>query len=110
MRTSALDVATRADGTVVVRLHGDLGQDAAVEFRQVLVHTVRRVRPTRLVLDLADVSSVDPINLGTVAAACQLGDDYQVIVIVENPSAALTDRLTSAGVPHQRLRQAAINQ
>jgi hypothetical protein len=45
-----------------------------------------------------------------VAAACQLGDDHQIIVMVENPSAALTDRLTTAGVPHQRVRHAGINQ
>ena len=108
MRTSAVDVTTRRDGTVVMRLHGDLGQETAVEFRQVLVRAVRRIRPTRLVLDLADVSSVDSINLGTVAAACQLGDDHQVIVMVENPSAALTDRLTAAGVPSERLRRATV--
>jgi anti-anti-sigma regulatory factor len=64
MRTSALDVATCADGTVVVRLHGDLRQEAAIEFRQVLVHTVRKVRPIRLVLDLVEVSSLDSIKSG----------------------------------------------
>jgi anti-anti-sigma factor len=108
MRTSAVDVTTRRDGTVVMRLHGDLGQEMAVEFRHVLVRAVRKMRPMRLVLDLADVSSVDSINLGTVAAACQLGDDHQVIVMVENPSAALTGRLSPAGGPQERLRHATV--
>ena len=70
-----------------------------------LVHTVRKVRPLRLILDLADVPALDPINLGTVAAACGLGDDHQVAVFVHNPSSLLVEQLMAAGVPHQRLRQ-----
>jgi len=104
MRGSVLDVRTSADGSVVITPHGVVGLDKAVELRQVLVHTVRRVRPLRLILDLADVPELDPINLGTVAAACDMGDDHQVAVFVHNPCEALADQLTAAGVPHQRLR------
>jgi anti-anti-sigma regulatory factor len=104
MRGSALDVRTGADGSVVVRPHGMVGPDEAVELRQVVVHTVRKVRPLRLVLDLADVSGLDPINLGTLAAACSLGDDHQVVVFMDNPSDAIAAQLATAGVPRQRLR------
>lgn len=76
-----LDVRTSADGSVVITPHGVIGPDKAVELRQVLVHTVRRVRPLRLIVDLADVPELDPINVGSVAAA---------------------------GVPHQRLRNSTI--
>ena len=69
-----------------------------------LVHTVRRVRPLRLILDLADVPELDPINIGSVAAACDLGDDHQVAVFVHNPPPLLAAQLAAAGVPHQRLR------
>jgi anti-anti-sigma regulatory factor len=103
MRTSAVEVGTRSDGTVVLCLHGRLGEDMAVELRQVVVHAVRKIRPLRLVLDLTNVSALDPINLGTVAAACQLGDDHQVVVMIEISSAALAERLITAGVPPQRL-------
>jgi anti-anti-sigma regulatory factor len=81
-----------------------MGYDCAVHFRQVLVHAIRKVRPLRLILDLGDVSEVDPINLGTLAALCDLADDHHVIVFMDNPSAALTDQLQAAGVPRQRLR------
>jgi anti-anti-sigma regulatory factor len=94
-----------ADGTVVITPHGSVGLDKAVELRQVLVHTVRRVRPLRLILDLADVPELDPINVGSVVAVCDLGDDHQVAVFVHNPTSALARQLTAAGVPHQRLRQ-----
>jgi anti-anti-sigma regulatory factor len=99
-----VNVQTSADGSLVVRPHGNVGPDCAVELRQILVHAVRRVRPLRLILDLADVSDVDPINLGTLAAVCDLGDDHQVAVFVDNSSAAIAGRLAAAGVPRQRLR------
>jgi anti-anti-sigma regulatory factor len=108
MRSSALEVRTSADGSVVIAPHGSVGLDNAVELRQVLVHTIRRIRPLRLILDLSDVPELDPINLGSVAAVCDLGDDLQVAVFVHNPTNALAQQLTAAGVPHQRLRQAAV--
>jgi hypothetical protein len=108
MHGSVFEVRTSADGSVVITAHGALGMDCAVELRQVLVHTVRRVRPLRLIVDLADVPELDPVNLGSVAAACGLGDDHQVAVFVHNPSLLLAEQLTAAGVPHQRLRQDAV--
>src|SRR3954465_560880 len=108
MRSSALEVRTSADRSVVIAPHGSVGLDNAVELRQVLVHTIRRIRPLRLILDLSDVPELDPINLGSVAAVCDLGDDLQVAVFVHNPTNALAQQLTAAGVPHQRLRQAAV--
>jgi anti-anti-sigma regulatory factor len=104
MRGSVLEVRTSADGSVVIAPHGVVGLDKAVELRQVLVHTVRRVRPLRLIVDLSDVPELDPINVGSVAAACSLGDDHQVAVFVHNPVPSLAAQLTAAGVPRQRLR------
>jgi anti-anti-sigma factor len=104
MPDSPLDIRTGADGSLVVQPHGAMDYECAVHFRQVLVHAIRKVRPLRLILDLGDVSEVDPINLGTLAALCDLADDHHVIVFMDNSSAALTDQLQAAGVPRQRLR------
>ncbi|GAA0469615.1 hypothetical protein KZ829_11635 [Actinoplanes hulinensis] len=104
MRSSVLEVSTSPDGSVVIQPHGSVGLDVAVELRQLLVHTVRRVRPLRLIVDLADVPELDPINLGSVAAACGLGDDLQVAVFVDNPNGRLAEQLAAAGVPAQRVR------
>jgi anti-anti-sigma regulatory factor len=99
-----LDVRTDVDGSLVVQPHGAMDDACAVHFRQVLVHAVRKVRPLRLILDLGDVADIDPINLGTVAALCDLADDHHVIVFIDNASVAITDQLHAAGVPPQRLR------
>ena len=104
MHGSPLEVRTGDDGSVIVRPCGPIGLDDAVELRQTLVHAVRKVRPARLFIDLAEVTELDPINLGTLAAVCGLGDDHQVAVFLDNPSAAIAAELTAAGVPRQRLR------
>ena len=104
MSNTAVDVRTGADGSVVVQPHGPMGVDCAVLFQQILVHTVRRVRPLRLILDLGDVPDVDPINVGTLAALCDLADDSHVIVSIENSTAEIALQLMTAGVPPQRLR------
>jgi anti-anti-sigma factor len=100
----AVDIHTDADGSLVVKPHGAMDDHCAVHFRQVLVHAIRKVRPLRLILDLADVSAMDPINLGTLAALCDLADDHHVIVFMDNPSPAIAGELRAAGVPPQRLR------
>jgi anti-anti-sigma factor len=104
MSNTSVDVQTGVDGSLVVQPHGAMDLEYAVQFRQVLVHAVRKVRPLRLILDLGDVSDMDPINLGTLAALCDLADDHHVVVFMDNSSAAIAGQLTAAGVPPQRLR------
>ncbi len=105
MSNFSIEVRTEADGSIVVRPDGALDSECAVEFRQVLVHAVRRLRPLRLILDLSGVTAVDPINLGTVAALCDLADDHQVVVFIEGPTAGTAAELRAAGVPSLRFRQ-----
>ncbi|BFU41764.1 STAS domain-containing protein [Krasilnikovia sp. MM14-A1004] len=104
MENTSVDVQTGADGSLVVQPHGAMDFDTAATLRQILVYAVRRVRPVHLVLDLSDVSAMDSINLGTLAALCDLADDHHVAVSMENCSAAVGGQLTAAGVPPQRLR------
>ncbi len=104
MSGATVDVDTGPDGTLVIRPHGVLGPDDAVALRRTIVHAVRRLRPLRLVIDLRDLHDIDAINVGTLAASCILGDDYQVAVFLDHSSPALAQRLTAAGVPSHRLR------
>ena len=103
-RAGNLEIRTAEDGSVVILLRGRVDIGYAVELRQLVVRTVRRVRPSRLVVDLTEVVALDPINVGTLAAACALGDDHHVLVFYVNPGRELTTRLGLAGVPRQRLR------
>jgi anti-anti-sigma factor len=105
MDAPAIEVSTEPDGTVVIRPSGEIDATDAVQLQRVLVHTVRKVRPARLILDLSAVSRLDPISVGTVSAACELGDDHQVALCVHNPSSHISDQLAHAGVPRQRLHR-----
>ncbi|MBB2948854.1 anti-anti-sigma factor [Actinoplanes lutulentus] len=109
MTATTVDVGNHPDGTLVIQPHGDLDADDAVDLRRTLVQAIRHTRPLRLVLDLGDVGAVDPINLGTLAAACQLGDDYKVAVFLDSARTDIAARLTAAGVPAHRLRHPAAN-
>ncbi|AEV84097.1 hypothetical protein ACWT_3074 [Actinoplanes sp. SE50] len=104
MTTTTVDVNTSTDGTLIIHPHGALDATDAVGLSRTLVQAIRRTRPLRLILDLADVHDLDPINLGTLAAACHLGDDHQVAVFLDHSSARIAEELTEAGVPRHRLR------
>jgi anti-anti-sigma factor len=105
MSGATLDVQTSPDGTLVIHPRGVLDADDTVELRRMIVHAVRRVRPLRLVINLCDLHDLDAINLGALAAACELGDDHRVTVLLDYCSPVIAQRLTAAGVPGHRLRQ-----
>ncbi|TNH28513.1 STAS domain-containing protein [Micromonospora orduensis] len=105
MSGATLDVQTSPDGTLVIHPHGVLDADNTVQLRRTIVHAVRRVRPLRLVINLSDLQDLDAINLGALAAACDLGDDHQVKVFLDYCSPMIAQRLAAAGVPSHRLRQ-----
>ena len=96
-----IEVRTADDGSVLILLRGSVGPECAVELRQLVVRTVRRVRPLRLMLDLTEVVTLDPINVGTLIAACLLGDDHAVAVFLVNPGPDLATRLALGGVPER---------
>jgi anti-anti-sigma regulatory factor len=101
----SITVESTPDGTRIIRLHGTPGGDDATSLRRLLVQAIRHDRPRELSLDLTHVDSLDPISLGTIAAACQLGDDHDVAVFLDNAIAVVTGQLTAAGVPAARFRR-----
>ncbi|GAA2860266.1 hypothetical protein Acy02nite_56460 [Actinoplanes cyaneus] len=104
MTATTVHIGTGPDGTLVIRPHGSLDDADAVDLQRTLVHAIRHTRPLRLVVDLIEVGDLDPINLGTLAAACVLGDEHKVAVFLDHPHQLIADRLASAGVPAHRLR------
>lgn len=110
MTANTVDVNTSPDGTLIIRPCGVLDAEEAIGLRRTLVQAIRHDRPLRLVLDLTEVHDLDPINLGTLAAACHLGDDHKVAVFLDHSSAALAEQLVAAGVPRHRLRHVSPDQ
>ncbi|WP_405431403.1 STAS domain-containing protein [Micromonospora sp. NBC_00617] len=104
MAGATVAVDTNSDGTLVIRPHGSLDVDDAVDLRRTVVRAIRHDRPLRLVIDLREVHRLDPINVGTFAAACNLGDDQCVAVFLDHPSTTIANQLVTAGIPAHRLR------
>jgi anti-anti-sigma regulatory factor len=104
MTVTTVDINTDTDGTLVIRPHGSLDATDAVDLRRTLVEAIRHTRPLRLIVDLSAVREADPINIGTLAAACHLGDDHKVAVFLDHSWADIAAQLAAAGVPTHRLR------
>ncbi len=104
MANTSVELHTDPDGTLVVRPIGAVDDDCAAVFRQMLIHAVRRLRPLNLLVDLRDVTFVDPLHLGTLAALCELADDQHVRVVIAVSDPALAIALRTAGVPGQCVR------
>ena len=49
------------------------------------------------------MTTIDPINLGTLTALCGLADDHRVVVFLRNAPAPMAADLRAAGVPAQRI-------
>lgn len=100
----AAETRTAADGSLIIKPPRDLDADRAVPFRQLLVHAVRKIRPPQLIVSLANVRTLDAINLGTLAALCDLADDHKIGAFLADPTAEIRSALLAAGVPADRIR------
>jgi hypothetical protein len=69
------------DDAVTLRLHGDLSRDEVPQLQAVL-DGVLLLQPTRLIIDLSDVTSVSHDVLGMITT-CEVADGY---VIFRSPS------------------------
>lgn len=105
---STVDAHTDTEGTMIIHPRGTLGTESAPDLRRALVHVLRHVRPARLIVDLHDVYDLDPINVGTLAAVSQLGEDHQVAVFLDYSSTTIAGRLRAAGVATHRLRHVGV--
>jgi anti-anti-sigma regulatory factor len=101
---NGVEVRTEEDGSLVIVLPDDIAAAQAVPFRQLLVHAVRKVRPERLVVELAGVRTIDSINVGILTALCGLADDHRVALTLHDPTVELRGALLAAGVPAERIR------
>jgi len=100
---SDVETRTEPDGSLVIRPHGEIDVDRADPFRHLLIHAVRKVRPSRLVVDLVDVPALDAIHLGTLTALCDVADDHRVALVLANPTAEIRSELLAAGVAAERI-------
>lgn len=104
MAGTGVTARNRADGSVVIEVHGDLGVAATAQLQRTLAHAMVRQRPVRIVLDLMRAGRLPDELIGSVVAAVQVGVDCAVPMLVWRPRPDVARQLRAAGLPKGRIR------
>lgn len=88
----------RARATVVVTLHGELAGPAAAQIADVLDDLIRNQGNLNVVIDLRDLSGVDPAGLAVFSAAARWSDQRGGTFRLHEPSPAVSSALDAAGI------------
>jgi anti-anti-sigma factor len=84
--------------TTVIVLRGDIGETHTNRLRQVLVETIMRRRPRRIVVDLTEATVLDPTAIGALLAVQDSAPDLHIALNVRRPNAAVTADLAGHGL------------
>jgi anti-anti-sigma factor len=89
--------------TVVVRAIGAIDQDTTDQLRRTLVQTIMRERTRRLVVDLDDVTTVDPQTIGVLRAAAATAQDVNRIIVFHTSGSPMAEQLRREGILDNRV-------
>jgi anti-sigma B factor antagonist len=81
----------------VIKLHGDIDLRALPRLRGALSYALFG-RPDRLIIDLAEVTSVDAAGLAILAAARYRGRDIGTPLLLQAPNASTVELLAATGL------------
>jgi anti-sigma B factor antagonist len=87
----------REDGDTVMVVAGELDMSTADQLTDA-VNEQLRDRPSRLVLDLADLSFCDSLGLGTLIVLSRAARGQETYLVLRNPSPFLSRMLDVTGV------------
>lgn len=97
LRTGFRVRTQRSDGTVVLRLQGDLDVATAAELRRALAQALEGA-PSSLVLDLAELSFVDSTGIGALVGASRRAREVGSSFVLRSPVRAVEKALRLTGV------------
>jgi len=89
--------------TVVVRATGAIDQATTDQLRRTLVQTIMRERTRRLVVDLDDVTTVDPQTIGVLRAAAATAQDVNRIIVFHTSGSPMAEQLRREGILDNRV-------
>jgi anti-anti-sigma factor len=89
--------------TIVVRAIGAIDQDTTDRLRRTLVQTIMRERTRRLVVDLDDVTTVDPQTIGVLRAAAATAQDVNRIIVFHTSGSPMAEQLRREGILDDRV-------
>ncbi|GGK86821.1 STAS domain-containing protein [Mangrovihabitans endophyticus] len=87
----------RDDGTVTVRLHGEVDVLTVDEVRMALAEAIRS-RPASVVVDLADLTFIDSTGLGAIVFGFQRAREADIAFALARPPAGIHRLLVLSGV------------
>jgi len=86
------------DGTLIIELHGELDIAVNDALRDMLVDTINRRRPARVVVTMRHVAFVDSTGLGALIAGYNAARDAGVTFEVREVAAFIEQQMRAAGV------------
>lgn len=98
MAEAVVSQHTRADGTVVVSLRGELDLGTEEGLTSLLVDLASRVRPPSIVIDMAKLTFVDSTGIGALAAGYKAAVENRVGFLVRDLAPTVEKQLRIAGV------------
>jgi anti-anti-sigma regulatory factor len=93
MNDVLVGTSSSAATVVTVKLSGDIDHATAERLRHALVDAIMRKRTQRIEVDLLDTVGVDPIVIGTLAAAYQMACDMRQTLIFRDAGPAIRAQL-----------------
>jgi anti-sigma B factor antagonist len=84
--TLSIMTSTLADGVVEVSPSGEIDVENAYEIREAVATQLAEGRPTRIELNMQNVTFIDSVGISALVAAFQLAAVSEVRLIVTRPS------------------------
>jgi anti-sigma B factor antagonist len=84
--TLSITTSTLADGVVEVSPSGEIDVENAYEIREAVATQLAEGRPSRIELNMRDVTFIDSVGISALVAAFQLAAVSEVKLIVTRPS------------------------
>ncbi len=98
MSTLTIAAQTEPSGTVVVHPAGEIDADNAHELRDVISGLLMTGRPTLIKVDLAGITFIDSVGIGTMVSCYHTAAASEVRMIVCNPTAYVHRLLYVSGL------------
>ncbi|HEV7897887.1 MAG TPA: STAS domain-containing protein [Planosporangium sp.] len=86
------------DGAAIIDVRGELDVTTVNAFRTLLVDTITRQRPARVVVDMLRVTFMDSTGIGALVVGYNTARDIGAYLVVRNPSPFVLRQLHITGL------------
>jgi anti-sigma B factor antagonist len=87
-----------ADGAAIIDVRGELDVTTVSAFRTLLVDTITRQRPARVVVDMLRVTFMDSTGIGALVVGYNTAHEIGAEFVVQNPSTFVLRQLHITGL------------